>query len=118
MKPLVLPFKLLLTLIYLVYFLIFFGLLTKGFLDFKTVFRTFDFVWVFFNIILGALVSTLLITRWWDMWNADTDKLLEVFKRRGKLYLFSTLFVILLYFTRHALPNPLLLLLSRLQVHP
>ena len=108
MKSLVISFKLLLTLIYLIYFLIFFCLLSKGFLDLKTVFRTFDFVWVFFNLLLGVIVSTLLLTRWWDMWNAKPDKLLEAFKRRGKLYLFSTLFVILLYFTRHALPNLLL----------
>jgi len=79
MKSLVLPFKLLLTVIHLIYFLIFLGLILKGFLDFRSVFKPFDYVWLIFNIALGAIVSTLVIMRWWDMWNTEAEKLLHVF---------------------------------------
>jgi len=108
MKSFIAPFKLLLTLIYLIYFLIFFGLISKGFIDLRTVFRPFDYVWVIFNIALGAIVSTLVVMRWWGMWNSDAEKLLETFKQRRNLYIYSTLFVILLYFLRHELANLLL----------
>lgn len=108
MNRLILPYKILLSIIFLIYFIIFFGLITKGFVDLPTVFGFFGYFWILMYIALGAVVSTLVIMRFWTMWHTPASKLIEVWNRRKRLYIVSTLILIALYFVRHDLANLLL----------
>ena len=102
-------FRSVLTLILFLYALIFFGLLLFAFVEIRVVHSFVDYIYAAVYVLLGVTMIMVMVDRLLRIYRKDAfEKLVTIWWSRRWLYLWATIFFVILYFTRYAIPNLLL----------